>query len=220
MRSRHVVRAAASLALTAALASCSSSSTPAASPSSSSAVGGMSGAPQPTSSKSPMTSAASAPAVEVHPPGDIPDNQAFVPFSGQGFRATVPEGWARSTSRGTVVFTDKYNSITFATTSASSAPTVQSATSTEVPTIKRSSHGFVAGTVTTVGRPAGQAVLITYRALSPVNPVTGKVATEAVERYEFWRKGREVIVTLAAPVGSDNVDPWRKITDSFTWTRT
>ena len=66
-------------------------------------------------------------------------------------------------------------------------------------------------------RTAGTAVLITYHALSAVNPVTGKVANEAVERYEFWRNGREVVLTLAAPVGSDNVDPWRKVTDSFTW---
>jgi hypothetical protein len=61
-------------------------------------------------------------------------------------------------------------------------------------------------------------VLINYRAQSPVNPVTGKVANEAVERYEYWHAGREVVLTLAAPVGSDNVDPWRKVTDSFAWT--
>jgi hypothetical protein len=40
---------------------------------------------------------------------------------------------------------------------------------------------------------------------------------EAVERYEFWRAGHEVVLTLSAPVGSDNVDPWRKVTDSFAW---
>jgi hypothetical protein len=26
-----------------------------------------------------------------------------------------------------------------------------------------------------------------------------------------------VVVTLSAPVGSDNVDPWRIITDSLSW---
>ncbi|MDT4921763.1 MAG: hypothetical protein QOI15_2665, partial [Pseudonocardiales bacterium] len=64
----------------------------------------------------------------------------------------------------------------------------------------------------------GTAVLVTYQDLSPVNPVTGKVTRRAVERYEFWRSGREVVLTLAAPVGSDNVDPWRKVTDGFAWT--
>ncbi|MDT4904221.1 MAG: hypothetical protein QOH52_2237, partial [Pseudonocardiales bacterium] len=41
---------------------------------------------------------------------------------------------------------------------------------------------------------------------------------QAVERYEFWKNGNEVVLTLAAPVGADNVDPWRKVTDSFAWT--
>jgi hypothetical protein len=59
--------------------------------------------------------------------------------------------------------------------------------------------------------------LITYRDDSPQNPVTGKVAVEDVQRYEFYRSGTEVALTLSAPVGSDNVDPWRKITDSFAW---
>ena len=86
-----------------------------------------------------------------------------------------------------------------------------------MPAIKTAAKGFVAGTVTTVQRAAGTAVLITYHALSAVNPVTGKVANEAVERYDFWRNGTEVALTLAAPVGSDNVDPWRTVTDSFTW---
>jgi hypothetical protein len=26
-----------------------------------------------------------------------------------------------------------------------------------------------------------------------------------------------VTLTLSAPVGSDNVDPWRTVTDSFRW---
>jgi hypothetical protein len=47
--------------------------------------------------------------------------------------------------------------------------------------------------------------------------VTGKSVTEAVQRYEFWRSGQEVVLTLSAPQGSDNVDPWRTITDSFRW---
>jgi hypothetical protein len=47
--------------------------------------------------------------------------------------------------------------------------------------------------------------------------VTGKTGTDAIERYEFWRDGREVILTLSGPVGADNVDPWRTITESLQW---
>lgn len=41
--------------------------------------------------------------------------------------------------------------------------------------------------------------------------------TEAVERYVFWKGGREVILTLSGPKGSDNVDPWHAVTESFRW---
>jgi hypothetical protein len=61
-------------------------------------------------------------------------------------------------------------------------------------------------------------VLATYRADSSPDPVTGKVVHDDVERYELWRSGTTAVVTLASPKGSDNVDPWRKVTDSFTWT--
>jgi hypothetical protein len=37
------------------------------------------------------------------------------------------------------------------------------------------------------------------------------------ERYEFWRAGVEAVVTVSSPVGADNTDPWRTITDSFAW---
>ena len=43
------------------------------------------------------------------------------------------------------------------------------------------------------------------------------VVPDAVERYEFWRGGTEAVVTLSGAAGSDNVDPWRLVTDSFTW---
>ena len=33
------------------------------------------------------------------PPGDIPDNQAFVTFRGAGYSLKVPEGWPWDTAR-------------------------------------------------------------------------------------------------------------------------
>src|SRR5487761_2784650 len=49
-------------------------------------------------------------AAEKNPPGDIPDNQAFVAFTSPlGFSIKVPEGWARRESAGAVNFSDKYN---------------------------------------------------------------------------------------------------------------
>jgi hypothetical protein len=47
--------------------------------------------------------------------------------------------------------------------------------------------------------------------------VTGKTVTDDVQRYEYWRRGRLLALTLAAPAGSDNVDAYRLITNSLRW---
>jgi hypothetical protein len=160
-------------------------------------------------------------ATESNIAGDIPDNQAFVPYVGPGasFTVSVPEGWAYTKPGSDALFTDKYNSVTIRSRPVATAPTVATAQSSEMSTIRADAKNFRAGKVSAISRKAGQAVLITYQADSPPNSVTGKVAREAVERYEFWRAGQEVALTLAAPLGSDNVDPWRTITDSFRWSK-
>ena len=165
------------------------------------------------------TSATGSAQREVNPAGDIPDNQAFVPYtpSAGGFTVTVPEGWARTDITAGVLFTDKYNSIRVETRTASTAPTAVSIRSSEVPALSGSAANFVLGDVTTVTRRAGTAVLLTYRADTPPNAVTGRVTTAAFERYVFFKAGTEVVITVGAPVGGDNVDPWRKVTDSFSW---
>jgi hypothetical protein len=164
-------------------------------------------------------SAASPNAPEVNPAGDIPDNQVFVPYSPPGGRFTVkvPEGWGRTTPAGTVSFTDKLNTISVETRPAPAAPTIASARQAELPAIQSVSRRYEPGSVTQVRRAGGGVVLVTYKADAPADPVTGKVVHDAVERYEFWRGGTEAILTLAGPVGADNVDPWRIVSDSFRW---
>ena len=48
---------------------------------------------------------------ENNPPGDIPDNLAFVPYRNPagGYAFTHPEGWPEVTHGTTVTFTDKLN---------------------------------------------------------------------------------------------------------------
>jgi hypothetical protein len=153
------------------------------------------------------------------PPGDIPDTQAYVVFAAPAgnYSIKVPEGWARADAQDSVTFTDKYNSIKVQVVPAPVAPTVESAKSTDVPALAASVKCFAPGSVTSVPRTGGQAVLVVYKADSPADPVTGKVVRDDVERYEFWHGGSEAIVTLSAPAGSDNVDPWKLVTDSFAW---
>src|SRR3954471_5285300 len=57
--------------------------------------------------------AANPNAPEVSPPGDIPDNQAYVRYAppGGGYSVKVPEGWGRTSTGGAVVFTDKLNTV-------------------------------------------------------------------------------------------------------------
>ena len=164
-------------------------------------------------------SAASRNAPEVNPAGDIPDNQVFVPYHPPGGRFTVkvPEGWARVVRGGTVSFTDKLNTIRMESHPAPAAPTVASARRDELPAVRAASRRYEPGTVTQVHRTAGPAVLITYKADAPADPVTGKVVHDAVERYELWHAGTEAVLTLSGPVGADNVDPWRIVTDSLRW---
>jgi hypothetical protein len=156
---------------------------------------------------------------EVSPTGDIPDNQAYVAYAppGQGYSVKVPEGWARRTNGGATVFTDKLNSIRMQRVSRPNAPTVATVTAAEVPKLAKSVKNYQAGKVSTVRRTSGGAVLVTYEADGPADPVTTKVLRLAVERYEFWRSGHSVILTLSGAKGADNVDPWKTVTDSFGW---
>jgi hypothetical protein len=150
-------------------------------------------------------------------PGDIPDTQAFVRFSGKGYSLSTPEGWSRTTHAGTVSLTDKYNSITVEIVPLAKAPTTASVTARELPKLRSAVPGFRSPRVTTLTRPAGRVVLVRYQARSRRDPVTGRTVVNDVERYEFWKGGRLAAVTLQAPHGSDNVDPWRKVTESFRW---
>jgi len=160
-------------------------------------------------------------APEVNPAGDIPDNQAYVAYTppGGGFTVKVPEGWSRSRTSGAVTFTDKLNAIRIESAPARAPLTTREARRTAVPKLKASVPGYQAGLVSTVARKAGTAVRITYLANARANPVTGKRGRDAVERYVFFHNGKDVILTLSGPKGADNVDPWRIVTDSVTWSR-
>jgi hypothetical protein len=172
-----------------------------------------------SSSGTASSPAAKPSAPEVSPAGDIPDNQAYVPFAppGGGFAVKVPEGWSRSSAGGAVTFTDKLNAIRVESAAATSPLTVQAARQTELPKLAASVPGFQAGSVSAVTRSAGSAVRMTYQAKAKANAVTGKAGTDAVERYVFFHNGKRIVLTLSGPKGADNVDPWKIVTNSVAW---
>jgi hypothetical protein len=166
------------------------------------------------------TSAVNPNAKEHNPPGDIPDNQVFVPYrpGGGGFVVKVPEGWARRVKGSTVTFTGNLNSVAVQSLPAQRAPTIAAVRRTLVPQLAKTTSGFRLVAVNTLRRPAGPAVHLVYQSASKANAVTGKRSLQTVERYLFFHNGREVVLTLAGPRGADNVDPWRTVSTSLRWT--
>ncbi|MFL5767492.1 MAG: hypothetical protein ACJ758_06560 [Actinomycetota bacterium] len=158
-------------------------------------------------------------APEVNPPGDIPDNTQFVPYTSKdgGFTVTVPEGWSRRTHNSSVSFSDKLNTITLSWVSAAKPPSLRSAKASDIPQLSSSELAFRLQSVKTVTLPAGKAVMIDYGANSKPNGVTGKQYRLVILRYDLFNNGTEVHLVLSSPVGADNVDPWNTVTQGFKW---
>jgi hypothetical protein len=159
-------------------------------------------------------------APENNPPGDIPDNQVFVSFtsSAGGYKLDVPEGWARTANGANATFTDKFNGVAVDVMSASAVPTVESVRGSVVPMLEQSGRAVQVQKVEQMSLPGGTAVRVTYTANSHPNAVTGKQIRLENERYIFFKNGKEAMLTLSAPLGSDNVDQWQWMAKSFTWT--
>jgi hypothetical protein len=172
-----------------------------------------------TAATSTATAASGTAAPENNPAGDIPDTQVFVPYTPPTklLTVSVPEGWAQTTEGAATVFTDKLNAVRIEIQPALVPLTSDSIRQQELPAVQSDSPGYRFGAISVVQRKSGPVFLVTYQATSPPNEVTGKSGVDAVERYEFWRDGHEAILTLSGPLGADNVDPWRTITDSLQW---
>jgi hypothetical protein len=166
----------------------------------------------------PSSAAAQKPVpAENNPPGDIPDNVAFIAYTNATgrYRFTHPEGWAEKTQGATVTFTDKLNGVQAMTGTDTTPPTVATARQKDVPALASSQAAFELRDVTAVTQSAGKGVRIVYRRNSAPDPVTGRQYRDEVERYELVSGGREVIVELFGPVGADNVDAYRTMITSL-----
>ncbi len=158
--------------------------------------------------------------VESNPPGDIPDNVAFVAYrNAQGrYGFTFPEGWARSERGPAVTFTDKLNGIAADSTGVPTDLSVAAVRAQEVPRLQRSQPAFELKTVEAVSLPAGRGVRVTYRRNSAPDPVTGRQVRDEVESYLIASGTRHVRLDLFGPVGANNVDAYRTISTSLAGT--
>lgn len=157
-------------------------------------------------------------ATEALPPGDIPDNQVFVAYSpaAGGYSLRYPQGWSQRRAGTAVSFSQNFNSIAVTTSKSPAPPTASSVRSDDVVKLQ-AVRGFKLVKIDSVTRTSGVAIRIVYDATSNTDPVTGKTVTLEVERYLFWHQGTLVSLTLSSPKGSDNVDPWKTVTDSLVW---
>lgn len=194
-----------------------SSTTTAAPTPSASSTSSTPGSSTPPSSAPAANSQAPVP-VESNPPGDIPDNLAFVGYTNKagGYSFTHPEGWAQTGTGTQVLFTDKLNGVAVDSLKASTAPTTSSAKSSDVPRLQSSVPAFELRDITAVTVPGGQGVRIVFRRNSDPDPVTGKVFRDEVEEYLIFHAGRLVRMDLYGPVGADNVDAYRTMSQSLT----
>ena len=169
----------------------------------------------------PPTSAGSVTAVTAAPetvtPGDIPDTIAYIPYTNNagGYTFSHPEGWAQTVQGTSASFTDKYNGASAGVRTAATAPNSTNALVTDVPALRASEPAFALTSVTDVTLPAGPGVLIVYRRNSPPDQVTGSSVRQEVNRYEIFGTNRVVTLDLFGAVGADNVDPYRRMSQSL-----
>ena len=149
--------------------------------------------------------------------GDIPDNQQFLTFKNRsgGYSISYPEGWARSGSGNNVLFQDKGNTITIKVVPGKQ-PTPASVTA-ELKQEAASDPCLSPGTPQVVTVGPNQVVKVTYTTQGQKSPVTGQRPKISVDRYVYFKGGKVATVDLATPVGVDNVDAYRMISESFRW---
>jgi hypothetical protein len=149
--------------------------------------------------------------------GDIPDNQQFLTFRNAtgGYSIQYPEGWARSGSGTNVTFQDKSNMITIRVSPGSQPSTAS--VGEELKQQAASDPCLSPGSPQSVTAGPNQAIKVTYTTRGAKSPVTGQRNKVSVDRYVFFKGGKVATVDLSNPVGVDNVDAYRMISESFRW---
>src|SRR4030081_2075645 len=166
----------------------------------------------------PAAAQETAVAPEKNPPGDIPDNQVFVQYTSPlGFGIKVPEGWSRVERPDGARFSDKYNIIDLTVAKADQPPNAATAKARDAAELKTAGRAVEIKSVTDVRLKSGPAVLISYASTSDPNAVTNKQIRLEHERYVMFKNGTLVSLDLSAPLGADNVDQWKLMSNSFQW---
>src|SRR3954471_7883586 len=165
-----------------------------------------------------VNAAETAVPAEKNPPGDIPDSQVFITYdSKDGYSLQVPEGWARTDLPDGASFIDKLDGVVLTRSDAPKTPTAASVKKDYLPTLEKQGRAVKIGSVKAVKLPAGNAIRINYSSNSEPNAVSSKQVRLENQRFLFFKDGKLVALELYAPLGADNVDQWKLMSESFRW---
>jgi hypothetical protein len=167
----------------------------------------------------PPQSAAPLTGPETHPPGDIPDAQAFVRYTAAsgGYSLEVPEGWARRNVGRGVSFSSKLNRVELMLRPAQAVPSLAAVRAGVLASLTKADPGLRVTLLRTVQLPAGPAILARFTSAGAANEVTGRKETLENDLYVLRHGPRELVLRLSAPLGSDNGDAWTRMARSLAW---
>lgn len=149
--------------------------------------------------------------------GDIADSARYLTYRGQGYTIKYVEGWGLQIGPGagvTIADKDSSERVRVATIAPGTATAF---IARDIGQLERQAARFHLIVRRHTVLPAGDALYLQYRTLSPPDPVTGKRVPVVVDRYYVPHGNKVAIVTLATPIGVDNVDAFRLEARSFTW---
>jgi hypothetical protein len=183
--------------------------------------GSSTGTPPPSERRQQATTVSVEKAVvpERNPAGDIPDSQAFIRYvsSRGGYVLEVPEGWARTTNGADVTFISRLDGVSVTVTGSSITPSAKTVGTDQAETLKKTGRAVTIKSVADLTLANGHAVFMAYESNSEPDPVTNKQVRLENETYVFYKAGKLVQLRLWAPVGADNADQWKRISNSFRW---
>lgn len=158
---------------------------------------------------------------ETHPVGDIPDSQVFVTYKNTkaGYLFDAPEGWARTEKGSNVSFVHNFDGVSVNEYAQKQAPTVNSVQSNQVKSLIKTGRAIKILGIKDVTLKNEKAILVKYNSNSKPNKVTNKQVRLENERFYYFKNGKLAELTLWAPLGADNVDQWKRISDSFRWSK-
>ncbi len=149
--------------------------------------------------------------------GDVPDNAVFLTYRDRtrGYSIQYVEGWQVSPVADGTTIRDKDSSETIEIATGPTDAAVFLA-GTDLPSLQAQKDFKLLrqDRVKVNGKPL---LHLSYEALSPPDPVTGKQVAQAVDRYYVPGSKAIAVVTLATPKGVDNVDAFRQMIESFQW---